>query len=38
LADGQHLFAEITQSSAKRLNLQPGLLVFALIKTVAMTD
>jgi len=38
LADGQHLFAEITQTSAKRLNLQPGLEVFALIKTVAMTE
>ena len=38
LADGQHLFAEITLSSANRLNLQPGLLVFALIKTVAMTE
>ena len=38
LADGQHLFAEITQNSAKRLNLQAGLLVFALIKTVAMTE
>jgi len=38
LADGQHLFAEITQNSAKRLNLQAGLPVFALIKTVAMTE
>ena len=38
LADGQHLFAEITETSAKRLNLQPGLVVFALIKTVAMTE
>ena len=38
LADGQFLFAEITQASAKRLQLQPGLLVFALIKTVAMTE
>lgn len=38
LADGQHLFAEITQSSAKRLQLQTGLLVYALIKTVAMTE
>lgn len=37
LADGQHLFAEITQNSASRLNLQPGLVVFALIKTVALT-
>lgn len=38
LADGQHLFAEITQNSANRLNLQPGLVVFALIKTVALTE
>ena len=38
LADGQHLFAEITQSSVKRLNLKAGLLVYALIKTVAMTE
>ncbi len=38
LADGQHLFAEITKSSANRLQLLPGLVVFALIKTVAMTE
>jgi len=38
LADGQHLFAEITQSSANRLQLLPGLVVFALIKTVSMTE
>ncbi len=38
LADGQHLFAEITQNSANRLQLLPGLVVFALIKTVAMTE
>jgi len=38
LADGQRLFAEITHNSAKRLQLLPGLVVFALIKTVAMTD
>ena len=38
LTDGQHLFAEITQSSVKRLQLQAGLLVYALIKAVAMTE
>lgn len=38
LKDGQHLFAEITQNSVNRLNLTPGLEVFALIKTVAMTE
>jgi molybdate transport system ATP-binding protein len=38
LADGQHLFSEITQVSANRLQLSPGLVVFALIKTVAMTE
>ena len=38
LADGQLLFSEITQNSANRLNLKPGLVVFALIKTVAMTE
>lgn len=38
LKDGQHLFAEITQASAKRLNLQPGLVVYALIKSVAMSE
>jgi len=38
LPDGQHLFAEITQKSANRLQLLPGLVVFALIKTVAMTE
>ncbi|GAB6069363.1 molybdenum ABC transporter ATP-binding protein [Thiomicrorhabdus hydrogeniphila] len=38
LDDGQHLFAEITKKSVKRLHLLPGLVVFALIKTVAMTE
>jgi len=38
LDDGQHLFAEITKNSVKRLQLLPGLVVFALIKTVAMTE
>lgn len=38
LEDGQFLFAEVTQKSAKRLQLLPGLVVFALIKTVALTD
>lgn len=38
LDDGQFLFAEITQKSAKRMQLLPGLVIFALIKTVALTD
>jgi len=38
LQDGQHLFAEITQHSAQRLTLQPGLVVFALIKSVALAE
>lgn len=38
LNDGQHLFAEITQASAQRLNLQPGLVVYALIKSVALAE
>ncbi|WP_245603360.1 molybdenum ABC transporter ATP-binding protein [Thiomicrospira pelophila] len=38
LKDGQHLFAEITQASAQRLNLQPGLVVYALIKSVALAE
>ena len=38
LKDGQHLFAELTQHSAQRLNLQPGLVVFALIKSVALAE
>lgn len=38
LTDGQHLFAELTQASAQRLNLQPGLVVYALIKSVALAE
>lgn len=38
LNDGQHLFAEITQASAQRLSLQPGLVVYALIKSVALAE
>lgn len=38
LKNGQHLFAEITQASTKRLNLQPGLVVYALIKSVALAE
>jgi molybdate transport system ATP-binding protein len=38
LEDGQHLFAELTQHSAQRLNLQPGLVVYALIKSVALAE
>jgi molybdate transport system ATP-binding protein len=38
LKDGQSLFSEITQASAQRLNLSPGLVVYALIKSVAMTE
>lgn len=36
LADGQQLLAELTQGSARRLNLQVGQQVFALIKSVAL--
>lgn len=38
LSHQQQLFAEITQASAQRLNLQPDLVVYALIKSVAMTE
>ena len=38
LDNSQHLFAEITQASAKRLNLQPDLVVYALIKSVALAE
>lgn len=38
LSNQQQLFAEITQASAKRLNLQPGLVVYALIKSVALAE
>ncbi|MDR9499400.1 MAG: molybdenum ABC transporter ATP-binding protein [Hydrogenovibrio sp.] len=36
LADEQTFFAEVTHDSAQRLQLSPGLVVFALIKTVAL--
>jgi molybdate transport system ATP-binding protein len=38
LEDGQKLFSEVTNYSAQRLNLQIGLSVFALIKSVAVTE
>jgi molybdate transport system ATP-binding protein len=38
LSDGQQLFSEVTQHSAERLKIQPGLAVFALIKSVAVTE
>lgn len=38
LDDGQNLFAEITRHSAKRLSLKTGTRLFALIKSVALTD
>ncbi|MDG4812579.1 molybdenum ABC transporter ATP-binding protein [Hydrogenovibrio sp. 3SP14C1] len=38
LRDGQNLFCEVTQHSADRLALKPGLVVFALIKSVAVTN
>ncbi|AEG31189.1 molybdenum ABC transporter ATP-binding protein [Thiomicrospira cyclica] len=38
LDNQQHLFAEITQQSAQRLNLQPGLVIYALIKSVALAE
>ncbi|QBZ83965.1 Sulfate/thiosulfate import ATP-binding protein CysA [Hydrogenovibrio crunogenus] len=38
LKDDQNLFCEVTQHSADRLNLKPGLAVFALIKSVAVTN
>lgn len=38
LSDGQRLFAEITKHSYKRLNLQTGLQVYALIKSVALAN
>jgi molybdate transport system ATP-binding protein len=36
LTDEQTFFAEVTHSSAERLQLSPGLVVYALIKTVAL--
>lgn len=38
LEDGQKLFAEITEHSAKRLGIVPGLELFALIKSVALAE
>lgn len=38
LADQQMLFAEITQHSAKRLQLNVGMQLFALIKSVALAE
>lgn len=38
LHNGQHLFAELTQASTHRLKLQPGLVVYALIKSVALAE
>lgn len=35
---GQWLFAEVTQHSVQRLKLSPGLVVFALIKSVALAE
>lgn len=36
--DGQHLFAEITKQSANRLKMQKGMVVYALIKSVALAE
>jgi len=36
LGDGQLLFAEITRASRERLELHPGMLVWALVKAVAL--
>jgi len=38
LADKQKLFAEITSHSATRLGLEPGMHLFALIKSVALAE
>jgi molybdate transport system ATP-binding protein len=38
LGDGQKLFAEITEKSMQRLHLEPGLKVYALIKSVAIIE
>lgn len=38
LRDGQRLFAEVTTQSAQRLNLQVGLKLFVLIKSVALAE
>lgn len=38
LRDGQYLFSEVTQQSVERLHLRPNLELYALIKSVAMTE
>lgn len=38
LADKQQVFAELTEFSANKLKLQPGLVVYALIKSVALAE
>ena len=38
LADGQKLFAEITEHSAQRLQIEVGQSVFALIKSVVLAE
>ena len=38
MSNGQFLFSEITQSSFERLNLSRGQSVFALIKSVVLTE
>lgn len=38
MQDGQKLFAEVTRRSAERLQLTAGRTVYALIKTVALTE
>jgi molybdate transport system ATP-binding protein len=38
LRNGQYLFSEVTQQSVERLQLRPNLQLYALIKSVAMTE
>ncbi|RFC33777.1 MAG: molybdenum-pterin binding domain-containing protein, partial [Candidatus Nitrotoga sp. SPKER] len=38
LSEGQNLFAEITAWSRDRLDLRKGLVVYAMIKTVALAE
>ena len=38
LSDGQNLFAEITAWSRERLTLHEGLVVYAMIKSVALAE
>lgn len=38
LMDGQRLFAEITEHSARRLEITPGMELFALIKSVVLAE